>query len=102
MFDNWATIVFGFPAVVAALLTFSVAVALNSRGLAVIAALVSAPFCLWVSGYPVVRGLGWVALGLNVAGVVALWRRQRFAGAMLWSPFAMLAGAMAILSSIGH
>src|SRR4030095_4567783 len=100
MFDNWATIVFGWPAVATALLTFTLAVSLNSRGLAVVAALVSAPFCLCVSGDPVIRGLGWVALGLNVAGVVALWRRQRFASAMLWSPFAMLAGAVAILSSI--
>src|SRR5262245_11341650 len=99
MFDNWATIVFGWPAVIAALLTFSVAVALSSRVLAVVAAIVSAPFCLWVSGYPIIRGLGLVALGLNVAGVVALSRRQRFAGAVLWSPFAMLAGAVAILAA---
>src|SRR5262245_53679204 len=31
MFENWSTIVFGWPAVITALLTFSVAVALSSR-----------------------------------------------------------------------
>jgi len=101
MFSNWAAIIICWPSVIAALAMFIVAVAINSRALGMAAAAVSAPFCLWVSGYPVVRGLGYVALAANVAGIVALSRGQRFAAAMLWAPFAMLAGGLALLI-FGH
>jgi hypothetical protein len=42
VFHNWATIVFGWPAVITALLTFSVAVALRSRMLAGAVAILAA------------------------------------------------------------
>ena len=42
-----------------------------------------------------------MALATNVAGVVALSRGQRFAAAVLWAPFAMLAGGLAFLI-FGH
>jgi len=92
----WPAYVFGWPAVITALALFAIALALNARALAVIACLLSAPFCVFVSGYPVVRGLGLLVLGTSVAGVITLWRHQRVGAALLWTPFAMLAGLLAV------
>jgi hypothetical protein len=92
----WPALVFGWPAVIAALVVFGLALVLNARALAVIACLISAPFCLFVSGYPVIRGLGLLVLGTNVAGAIALWRHQRVGAALLWTPFVMLAGLLAV------
>jgi hypothetical protein len=91
----WSVFVFGWPAVITALVVFSAAIARNSRVLAILACLASAPFCFWVSGYPAIGGLGLLVLATNVAGVVALWKRQRVGAALLWAPFVLLAGLLA-------
>jgi hypothetical protein len=55
---DWTTIaigvVFGWPPIVAALVTFVVAVRLGRPFLAIVAILMSAPFCLFASEYPLV------------------------------------------------
>jgi hypothetical protein len=57
---DWTTIaiaaVFGWPAIAAAQMAFVAAVRLGRPSLAIVATLISAPFCVFVSGYPRV---GW-------------------------------------------
>jgi hypothetical protein len=75
---EWSTIaiiaVFGWPAVVVALVTFLVAVRLRQPALAILATVVSAPFCLFVSGYPLVGWWGVVVLFSNLLGALAVRR----------------------------
>jgi hypothetical protein len=94
--------VFGLPAVMTALLVYGVAVLLRQRALSVAALLLSAPFCLWISGYPKIRHLGLLILITNLIGVIALWRGQRFAAVVMWVPFLMIAGSLAFLVMRRH
>ena len=94
--NDWTTIaigaVFGWPAVAAALVTLVAAVWLDRPSLAIVATLISAPFCLFVSGYPRV---GWWAIGVlasNLIGALALrfgWGRFSVS---FWIPFVLLVG----------
>jgi hypothetical protein len=97
MFHHWTTVVFGYPAVIGALLTFLAAVRLGRASLAVVAAVVSAPFCLFVSGYPIV---GWWGLGVlccNVLGVIALHRGAGGYSFLFWIPFVVLVGRLTLI-----
>jgi hypothetical protein len=94
---NWSTIAFGWPAVITALALFIVALLLRRSSVAVVAGLLSAPFCVSVSGYPLIREVGLVVLGGNVIGVIALWRGHLGVAAASWLPFIALAGFLAIL-----
>ena len=92
--------VVGWPAVAAALVMFVAAAILGRPSLAFVATLISAPFCVFVSGYPRV---GWWAIGVlasNLIGAVALrfgWGRYAFSFCI---PFVLLAGwLMAVVLS---
>ena len=85
----------GWPSVVAALFLYVVAVVSRSPRLGLVAALISAPFCVYVSAYPRVLGVGVLALCSNSFGVVALFRRRIGWAALSWLPFTALAGFIA-------
>lgn len=76
--------------------TYLTALMLRRLWLGVVATALSAPFCLWVSGYPAIRWVSLLVLGCNVIGLVALQRRERIVAALCWSPFALLAGLLAV------
>jgi hypothetical protein len=101
---DWPTVaigaVFGWPAIAAALVAFVGAVWFGRSSLAFVATLISAPFCMFVSGYPRV---GWWAIGVlasNLIGAVALgfgWGRY---AVWFWIPFVLLVGwLMAVVLS---
>ena len=79
-----------------ALVVFALATATRSRILGVVACVLSAPTCFWISGYPAVSVMGLAVLACNVAGVFALFRGQRFGAATLWMPFALLAVVLGV------
>lgn len=91
---DWPTIaigaVFGWLAIAAALVTFVAAVWFGRPSLAFVATFISAPFCMFVSGYPRV---GWWAIGVlasNLIGALALrlgWGRYSVS---FWIPFVLL------------
>jgi hypothetical protein len=87
----------GWKPVMAALVIFTMAVAWKSRALGAAACALSAPTCIWMSGYPRVGVIGLLVLGCNTGGVVALFRCQRVAAAALWLPCALLAIALGVL-----
>src|SRR5262245_18323532 len=87
-------VVFGCPTVVIAVVTFLVAVQRRTPGWALIATVVSAPFCLFVSGYPLVGSLGVGVLGSNLLGALTLRRLGPYA-MVFWVPFVMLAAWLA-------
>ena len=41
--------------------------------------------------------MGLLLLTTNIAGIVALWRNQRAAAVMLWTPFSLLAIVLGVL-----
>ena len=88
----WPAVVMGWPAVLLGLLLYVAALALRRRTLGVVAVIVWTPFCLYISLYPRILGLGLVALVGNCLGLAALWR-----GHVGWAtvgilPFLALAG----------
>jgi hypothetical protein len=85
----------GWPAVVIALFAYLIALILRRPWLGVVAASISAPFCLYVSLYPRVLGLGLVTLACNFLGSMALSRQRMTLAAMCWLPFILLAGFIA-------
>jgi hypothetical protein len=93
----WVPFVVGWKPVMAALILFAVATAWRARTLGVVACVLSAPTCVWMSGYPTVRFMGLLVLACNAAGVFALFRGQRFAAAAMWLPFATLAVVLGVL-----
>jgi len=94
---NWSTVAFGWPAVITALAVFIVALLRRQTSLAVAAGILSAPFCLLVSGYPLIREWGLIVLSGNVFGVIALSRGHVGLAAASWLPFVALAGFLAVL-----
>ncbi|HET9834639.1 MAG TPA: hypothetical protein VFP91_23110 [Vicinamibacterales bacterium] len=81
----------------AALVLFVLATAWKSGTLGTIAWMLSAPTCLWISGYPRIRFVGLLVLACNAGGVFALFRGRRFAAATLWFPFALVAFVLGVL-----
>jgi hypothetical protein len=89
--------VVGWKPVMVALVLFVMATAWKSRTLAVVACTLSAPTCLYVSGYARVGVVGLLVLACNAAGVFALFRSQRAGALMFWVPFALLAVVLGVL-----
>jgi hypothetical protein len=85
----------GWPAVIVALFVYLVALILRHPRLGIVAVLISTPFCLYVSLYPQIWGLGVVALGCNFLGIAALSRRRIILAAACWVPFVVLASVIA-------
>ena len=93
----WPSLVMGWPAVVLGSLLYLAALVFRRPWLSLVAVVVWAPFCLYVSLYPRIQGLGLIALTGNVLSLVALRR-----GRIVWAcvgliPFILLAGFLAIL-----
>jgi hypothetical protein len=93
----WVLFLIGWKPVMFALIVFAVATAWKSPGIGVIAWLLSAPTCLFVSGYPRVGVIGLLLLACNAGGVYALLRGHRFGAGMLWAPFGLLAFVLGVL-----
>lgn len=95
----WPVFVFGWPAVVAAMAAFAVGVSQRRPRSIVAGTILAAPFCLDVSGYPAIRGLGLVVLAFTALAALAVRRGRVWLGAGLLVPFAALAGFIATPSS---
>lgn len=91
----WPAVVFGWPAVIAALAAYAAAIIMNRPWPAFLGAVIATPFCLYVSATPRFGGLGLVVLGLNFLSVWASRRHQPIIAAVLLVPFVALAGTIA-------
>ena len=69
---DWWPVVVGWPSVVASIAVYAAAFLASRPWLAVVGAALSAPFCLFVSGYPKVGLLGLTALVSNCGAAWAL------------------------------
>ena len=69
---EWWPVVFGWPSVVASIAVYAAAFLASRPWLAVVGAVLSASFCLFVSGYPKVGLLGLTALVSNCGAAWAL------------------------------
>ena len=96
--DYWPAIVFGWPAVTASVLFYVTALAKQRAWLAVLAALISAPFCVYASGIPIIRGFGFAVLALNLASAAALRRRRLVLAGVCLRPYMTLAAFLAMLT----
>src|SRR5262245_3916276 len=90
----------GLFGAVLALAPFGVAFKLNSTSLALLATTLSAPFCEFVSGYPIVGQLAWAALIGNILAACFMRRRRDVAFAAL-TPFAAICVFLAVLAVRG-
>ena len=77
----WVLFLVGWKPVMAALIVFAGATAWKSPLTGVVACVLSAPTCLYISGYPRVGGMGLLVLACNAGGVYALVRGHRFGAA---------------------
>ena len=90
----------GWSGVILALLSFSVALKYRSTALGLLAAVLSAPFCRFVNGYPIVGAFSWAALAGNFIAACVLRRRPDVAFAAL-TPFAIICVFLAVLAIRG-
>jgi hypothetical protein len=87
----WIVVSVFWSTVVIAAMAFSFAFARRRPGLALVAAILAAPFCLIVGGYPHPIGVGArVALVANFGAAWLLHRRQRRAAMTLLIPFGLV------------
>lgn len=91
----WPAVVFGWPAALAAIASFAAAVTLRRTRWAVAGATLAAPFCVFVSGYPAIRGIGLFVLTLTALGALAVRRGRTWLGAGLFAPFVILVAVVA-------
>jgi len=96
-FPPWLS---GWEAPVIALALFGAAFALESTALGAAGAAASAPFCLFVSGYPILGNIAWTALLGNIIAAVLMRRRRDVAFAAL-TPFAAICIFLAVLALRG-
>ena len=89
---EWWPVVFGWPSVFASIAAYAAAFLTSRPWLAAVGAVLSAPFCLFVSGYPKVGLLGLTALVSNCGAAWALRRRQSRVAGILLLPFLSVAG----------
>lgn len=90
-------IVLGWPAVIFGAALCALAFAMRSFVIAVVAVVCWVPFCLYISLYPAVLGLGVVAIATNVISLVQFRRRRYGLSAVFLAPFALLASSIALL-----
>jgi len=92
--------VFGWPAVGASLAAFAIGILTGRVWSATTGAVLAAPFCLFVSGYPGISYWGLVALVANAGSVLALRGRRTVVAIVALTPFVAIAIrlAFAVLS----
>ena len=95
MFTWWPSLVMGWPAVGVSLIVFATGLISRRSGLVLAGSVVSAPFCLFVSGYPRIGAFGLVVLGLNFLSVWASRQGRPLVAGALVLPFVVLAGIIA-------
>jgi hypothetical protein len=83
-----------------ALAVFGVSFARQSTGIGLAGATLSAPFCVFASGYPLLGGLAWTALIGNIVAACLMHRRRDVAFAAL-TPFAALCIFLTVLALRG-
>src|SRR5215467_12728559 len=98
----WVPFLVGWKPVIAALIVFAVATAWKSPLTGIVACVLSAPTCLYISGYPRVGVIGVLVLACNAGGVYALVKGHRFGAAVLWAPFSLLAFVLGVLFFRAH
>lgn len=98
MFSSWATIIIGWPAVIAAAFLAVSALVVKSPRLLLVAAVVATPFGLYILGSPVLWPAAAFCLLTFYAASVALRRRGVLLAAGLVAPFFLLASFLALRS----
>ena len=94
------TFLTGWEGPTVALAVFGAAFSRNSTTLAVFAAVLSSPFCVFAVGYPIVGRLAWSALAGNILAACFVSRRREIAFAAL-TPFLAMCTFLAILAARG-
>jgi hypothetical protein len=94
----WSEIGSSGAAAIIPLILYAVGIYFGSRTIATIAAVTSVPYCLFVSGYPLIGWLAWVALAGNVlaAGLVGIRRDVTFAALSPFMAIVVLLGVIAL------
>jgi hypothetical protein len=96
MFTWWPSLVMGWPAVGASLILFTAGLLGRRAGLTLAGSVVSAPFCLFVSGYPRIGLFGVAVLGLNFMSAWASRRGRPIVAGGLLLPFVVLVAIIAV------
>ena len=94
----WPAVVFGWPAVVAALAAYGCAFLTTRASLGFLGALIATPFCVFVSGYPMFHWAGPVALGANFLSAYVLYRGRRDVAFTVLLPFMMVVTLLAVFA----
>jgi len=94
----WPAVIFGWPAVFLAVAAFGVALLTPRTWMGFIGASLAAPFCLFVSGYPLFHRAGQVALAANVLAAYLLHRGRRDMAFTLLLPFMMIVTVLAVFA----
>lgn len=83
-----------------AFVAFAAALFTTSKRWGLLAALIAAPFCFFVTGYPMFRWAGWVAFAANFLSASLARRRREIAFAAL-VPFMMIVTLLAVFALRG-
>src|SRR5262245_66272728 len=94
------TFLSGWEGPAIALALFAVSFARQSTGFGLAGATLSAPFCVFASGYPILGVLGWAALIGNIVAACLMCHRRDVAFAAL-TPFAALCVFLVVLAMRG-
>jgi hypothetical protein len=97
---GWFDIGSSGAAAIIPLILFGIGISCRSRTVAAIAALTSVPYCWFISGYPLIGWLGWLALGGNFVSAPVAGIRRDVAFAAL-SPFMAIVVLLGVLALRG-
>ena len=98
---SWSGIVLGWPAVLAAFGAYGVAFVTTHAWSGFIGAVIAAPFCVIVSGYPMFAAAGQVTLAANVLAAFLLYRGRREVAFAALVPFMVVSTALAVFAVRG-
>ena len=90
----------GWAGALLALIAFGLAFRFRSTALGVVATTISAPFCRFVGGYPILGIVAWAALIGNIVAACLIHRRRDVAFAAL-TPFAAMCVFLGVLAIRG-
>ena len=94
----WPAVVFGWPAALLAATAFGVALATPRAWLGFVGASLAAPFCVFVSGYPLFGWTAQVALAANFLAAYLLHRGRRDVAFTLLLPFMIIVTVLAVFA----
>ena len=94
----WPAVIFGWPAVLLAVAAFGAALLTPRAWLGLIGASLAAPFCVFVSGYPLFHRAGQIALAANFLAAYLLHRGRRDVAFTLLLPFLMIVTVLAVFA----